>query len=400
MDPSGENESSIETSHRVLGKDLTLILFSNFFGSFGDGLYAYLLPVYMTKNLGASSAEIGILYAAVNLTAALTLLFSGIIGDRYDPKKVMIVGWVIWVPVPIIFALATNWPETILGMALWGSWLGGPSMTVFVARAARRDRLTLAFTAVSAGWSLGYIFSPALGGYLSATIGMRLVFFAASALYALAGATLFFIGSQQRTGPPCADREEDYSVLQLLRNRKVLKLSILFASVMFALMLFRPFIPRFLLDVYGLGEIRIGVLGSMLFFGSSVIGIMLGRVGDRWQKSYALASGLALCSLSLALLLTFSEFYVLTVAVFMAGCSYALWGLMNAIITSLGPESARAGWVSIPQATSMLISTFAPYIGGVLYDSSPRYPFILAIVAMLVLALSAATGIFERTSPG
>ena len=57
----------------VLNKDLRLIFTSNLIGSFGDGLYAYLLPYYMSKNLNASSVEIGILYAVVSLVAALTL---------------------------------------------------------------------------------------------------------------------------------------------------------------------------------------------------------------------------------------------------------------------------------------------------------------------------------------
>ncbi len=369
---------------------------SNFVGSFGDGLYAYLLPVYMTKTLGANSVEIGTLYAIVNLIAASTLLISGILADRYDLKKVMVVGWGIWVPVPIVFALATNWPDTIPGMILWGSWLGGPSVAAYVVRATDKDKLTLAFTAISAGWSLGYIFSPALGGYLATTVGMRIVFLMASMLYASAGITLLFITSQRPTGRRQHYSEEGYSILQLLRKRQVLALSILFSSTMFTMMLFRPFIPRFLSDVYGYSEFKIGVLGSILFFGSSVLGVMLGRLGDMWRKSYAVSAALALCSVSLTLLLMFGEFYVLMIAVFLGGCSYTLWSLMNAIITPLGPESAKARWVSVPQSISMFTSTLAPFVGGVLYEHSPQYPFTLAIAIMLLLALAVVMGLFDK----
>jgi len=73
-----------------------------------------------------------------------------------------------------------------------------------------------------------------------------------------------------------------------------------------------------------------------------------------------------------------------------------LWSLMNAIITPLGPESARARWVSLPQAMSMFTSTVAPFIGGVLYGYSPQYPFTLAIAIMLLLALAAVVGVFDR----
>jgi MFS family permease len=65
------------------------------------------------------------------------------------------------------------------------------------------------------------------------------------------------------------------------------------------------------------------------------------------------------------------------------------WPLMNAIIGSRAPETAKALWVAIPQAVSMFGAIFAPYIGGVLYEASPYYPFIVGAAATLSLALVA-----------
>jgi len=380
----------------LLNRDLALIFASNFFGSFGDGLYSYLLPVYMTRTLGTSSTEIGILYAIVNLFGASTLLLGGILADRYDPKKVMAVGWALWVPAPILFALARTWPEMILGMVFWGFWLGGPPTTSYVVRAADKNRLTLSFATLSAGWALGYVFSPAIGGYLASTVGMRVVFLLASTLYASAGIVLLFITSQRPADRVQIHSEQERSIFELLREGKVLRLSILFALIMFNLMMFRPFISRFLADIYSYSEVEIGVLGSVLFFGAAFLGILLGRIGDRWRTRYALATALVFCSLSLALLLVSGDFCILAIALFLAGCSYTMWSLMNAIIGSLAPEFSRARWASIPQAIGMFSSTIAPFIGGVLYDVSPRYPFTIAIATMLVLSLLVATKIFDK----
>jgi MFS family permease len=137
-------------------------------------------------------------------------------------------------------------------------------------------------------------------------------------------------------------------------------------------------------------------LGSVAFFGSAVLGILLGRLGDKWKKSYALAAAMGLCSLSLCLLLAFGNFYVLTPTFFLAGSSYLEWSLMSAIIGSVAPESFRARWVSIPQTVSVLSSTIAPYVGGVLYYKfSPYYPFLVAIVATASLSLLLASRTFE-----
>jgi len=380
----------------ILGRDLQLIFASNLAGSFGDGLYSYLLPVYMTENLKADPVQIGILYAIVNLIAASTLFLTGVLGDRYDRKKIMVAGWCVWVPAPIFFALARNWLEMLPGAVLWGSWLGGPTVTAYVATAADRSKLTSAFTAMSAAWSLGYVFSPALGGLLAAAMGMKIVFYLASVLYASAGLILLFISSQGPNRDMQHRPEEGKPPFQFLKTEGLLKLSMFFAAIMFTVMLFRPFVSKFLADVYGYGDFEIGLSGSVLFLGSAILGILLGKLGDRYRRSYALASSLTLSSLSLILLMIFRDFYILMAVVFVAGCSYTLWSLMNAIIGLRAPESIRVRWFSIPQTAGMFCSFMAPYLGGVLYNASPSHPFIVAIVLMLLLALLASTKILEE----
>jgi len=380
----------------VFNRDLKLILTCNVIGSFGDGLYSYLLPVYMRETLGADPVQIGILYAVTNLFAALTLLLAGKLADRYDRKKIMIAGWLAWLPAPLIFSFARDWLQMLPGMVMWGVWLGSPTTTAYVITAADKQKLTLTFTTISAGWSMGYIFSPAVGGYLSGTMGMQFVFYLAFIFYALASLTLFFIRSQRASQSTQQTSEERTSFFKLLRTGKLLRLSVFFASIMFVLMMFRPFVAQFLADVYRYGDFEIGIFGSVAFLSSAVLGVLLGRLGDRSRKSYALALSMILCSLSLVPLLLFANFYILIAAFFIAGGSYITWSLMSAIVGPLAPESCRARWVSIPQTVSMFSSIVAPYVGGFLYDVSPYYPFMVGIVATLVFALLASTRLLDE----
>ncbi|MEM3696939.1 MAG: MFS transporter [Candidatus Bathyarchaeia archaeon] len=370
----------------VLSRDLKLIYACNLVGSFGDGLYAYLLPYYITNTLNAGSVEVGVLYAVMTLVAASTLFFAGTLADKYDRKKIMLIGWLAWLPAPIIFSFARNWIEMLPGMVLWGVWLGGPTGTAYIVSAADEKRVTLTFAMISSSWSFGYIFSPAFGGYLAGIVGMRTVFYLASTFYAIATLILVFIKSQKAKGYAVRSSEEDISFFQLLKTRRLLKLSVFFASMMFIIMMFRPFVPKFLADVYGYGDFEIGVLGSISFFGSAVLGILIGKIGDKWKKAYALSASLLLCSLSLALLLFFGNFEILTVTFFLTGGSYLTWSLLGAVVGPLAPESIRARWVSVPQTVTMFASFIAPYIGGVLYGISAYYPFMAAIAVALVLA--------------
>ena len=372
---------------------MKLLFAVNSVGSFGDGLYAYLLPVFLTENLGASPEEVGILYAAMSLCAALTLLVAGMLADKYDRKKIMIVGWLAWVPAPLIFSLARNWLDALPGMMLWGVWLGGPTVAAYVVATADKNRLTLTFTTISAAWSLGYIFSPALGGYLGGIFGMQLVFLLASFFYSVSCFLLIFVRSQHAATSAQKPSQVHSSFFKLIRTRALLKLSGFFAAIMFVMMMFRPFIPQFLAKVYGFDRFEIGVLGSVCFLGSAVLGIVIGRFGDRTKKSNAIVASLILSSASVILLALSNNFIVLSVTLFLAGGSYMAWSLLSAVVGPLAPENIRARWISIPQTVSMFSSFIAPYIGGILFNASPYYLLIAAAAASCIMALLAATAL-------
>jgi MFS family permease len=349
----------------------------------------------MTEALNTSPTEIGILYAIMSLTAALTLFTAGMFADKYDRKKIMIAGWIAWLPAPLIFSIARNWLQMLPGMILWGVWLGGPTGTAYIVTTAEKSKLTTTFTALSAAWSIGYTFSPALGGYIARTTGMNIVFYLSSIFYGVATIILLFIKSQ-RTTLPTQKPEDKHSLFKLLKTRKLVALSAFFASMMFVLMLMRPFVPKFLGEKYDYNDFEIGIFGSISFFGSGVLGMLLGKIGDRKRKAYALAGSMVLCCTSLALLLLFNNFPILIISFFLTGGSYLTWSLMSAVVGPLAPESIRARWVCIPQSISMLSSFIAPYIGGVLYENSPYYPFLVTIAITPILAVLSFAKILDE----
>jgi DHA1 family multidrug resistance protein-like MFS transporter len=371
---------------QVLNRDLKLIFATNVVGSFGDGLFAFLLPVYMNNTLGFDSIQIGILYALLALASALTLLISGKLADNYDRRKIMVAGWIAWLPAPLIFAFARNFAEMIPGMVMWGFWLGQPAGSAYIVTSSERDRLTSTFTIMSAGWSSGYTFSPAIGGFLAGTVGMKTVFFLAFIFYASACFTLSFIRSQHANREQGASDGKEYSFSKLIRNRKLLSFSTFFATVMFITMMFRNFVPIYVKRVYGLTDFEVGFLGSILFASSAVLGILLGRLGDMKRKVYPLALSLIFGALGLMLMLWLGSFVILAVSFVFNGASYLTWSMLSAIVGPIAPESCRARWIAIPQTLCMLVSFAAPYVGGFLYATSAKYPFIVAAMAMPMLA--------------
>ncbi len=368
-----------------LNRDLKLIFASNLMGAFGDGLYAYIWPLYI-RDLGADPAEVGVVFSVLFFVAALTPLPGGFLADKYDRKKLMIVGWLVWLPVPLMFSFAEHWTHMLPGAALYGIMLSGPATSAYVATAARKGRMTQTFTLISTAWWLGYIFSPTMGGYLSTTVGIRWVFRLSSVLFVVSTVFLLFINSQY-----ASSHSKQVAPDVPLKRKKILLWSALFAAIFFVMILFRPFVPQFFKDVLFFDELQIGILGSLCFLGSAMLSVSLGKIGDKWGKARAVFVSLILCFLSLSFLVYFSNFFLLSLASFTMGASYPFWSLMGAVIGSIAPSASRGRWMSVAQTVSLLAAFFAPYLGGLLYDSSPFNPFIVAIVITPILSVLALT---------
>jgi len=377
----------------TLNRDLKLICVSNFIGAFGDGLFVYALPIYI-RSLQATPADVGLLYSLLSLGTALTIIPGGLLADRFDRKKVMILGWLVWVPVPLMIAAATHWSHLVLPMFLYGFFLSGPSTSAYIATFADKRRITLTFAAVSASWALGYIFSPGLGGYLATMMGMQLVFFIAFISYSIATGLFFFITSQHATKSKVTSQVSSRTDPSIVR--KIILLSVFFAVPMFFVSMVRPLVVQFQQEEFKLDKVFIGFLGSCTFLGWGLFSIVFGRVGDKWTKMVAVALAMAMTSFSFWLLTAFNNPVVLSLAAFLNGASYLSWYLMNASVGAITPEASRGRWISLSQATATLAIFFAPYLGGVLYETNTYTPFYLAIAVTPVLAAVALTKPFKE----
>lgn len=382
----------------AFNRDLKLLFISNFIGAIGDGLYVYLLPLYL-RDLQASSAEVGLLYSILTVSMALTIIPGGFFADRFDRKKVMILGWAVWVPIPLMFSVSTNWTQLIPAMVLYGFFLSGPATSAYVMTAARRDKVTITYTTISASWWLGYIFSPGIGGYISTAWSFQAVFLIAFLLYAAATIVLFFIKGQRAQKPQISMEKTRTRSWSLPYAKKIILLSIFFSAVFFFLSLVRPLVVQFFQDVYKFESFQIGLLGSVGFLGSAVFSIWLGRIGDRRGKMISAAIALLVGSLAFALFIVSSNMLLLVAASFLYGTSYMLWSLMGACVGSFTPEESRGKWISLSQMLAISASSIAPFVGGLLYESSPYLPFYLVVGVSPILALMALSKMFKEEKP-
>jgi predicted MFS family arabinose efflux permease len=130
-------------------------------------------------------------------------------------------------------------------------------------------------------------------------------------------------------------------------------------------------------------------LGSATFAGSAILVVGIGKLGDKWKKSGAIFVSLLLTFISISIFISPIDLLVLAFVSFLMGASYTIWSMMSAVIGSLTPEASRGRWMAVAQTASLLAAFPAPYIGGIFYEASPYNPFMAAIIATPLLAVSA-----------
>ena len=384
---------SIGFPFEAFTRDIWLICISNAVGAFGEGLYFWVFPLYV-RSVQADYMQLAIVTSALMGFAALVPIPGGLLADRFDRKKIIILSWTPWIFAPLIYSFAQNWAQLIPGTVCWGvSMIGLPAITAYViSNVEDQKKVTSVLSFVWASYSFSYIFAPAVGTYLATIIGMRPVLQIASLFAAVSTCIFFLLRSQhprkiesemsQQSMPP-AERSRLLNSMLLLAG--------LFMAASFFMGIARPYITPFLAEQVSLSEFQVGVFGSVSYAGVTLMGVALGRLGDRWKRSGAIGLCFLLYVVAVIPLLLVREVVWLMPVAFLFGGSGVAGSIVSSMVGTSAPRSRRGLWVSIPQTLGMVAAFVASYVGGYLYTLSPPYAFLASVSGIPLIALLAFT---------
>ncbi len=364
-------------------RSIRLLLLSTILWALGEGLFFYFIPVYM-QELGADPQRIGIAMGIGEFILAAIYLPAGWMADRLPHKPLMLGGWLAGLIGVLGMAGATDWRTFIPGLTLYlvsGYCL--PIIHAYVARMAGPIPLERVFPLLTAGYALGGILTPAMGGWLAQTWGMRWVLLLSAGLFALstlAAALLPADPPPGRSDPPGASR----------RLRKIpwpfgLALLALFTVTQAGLVL----LPNFLQQAGGWTKAHLGLFASLQALGAILLGPALGRWDEGRARPRGLLSAWGLGWLALLLLQTgFAHLPIAGGAMFLLGSVSAGYSLAAARILRLAPQEAQATSVALVHTARSLALTLAAPTAGFLFALEPSYP-LRAATLLLPPALGA-----------
>src|SRR5512143_2542714 len=163
-----------------MSRDIKLVTLALFLWGSGDGLFLYIMPLYM-QQLGATPQEVGAVLGLAAFLTACSFIPGGLLADRFDAKKVMIGGWLLGAVASLWMGLAPTWQIFVPGILLYNvSAYSIPAINTYIAEASGQTPLEHTITVTFAGYAAGSIVSPFIGGRLSATLGTASLFIIAA----------------------------------------------------------------------------------------------------------------------------------------------------------------------------------------------------------------------------
>jgi len=361
-----------------------LLFFALGLSGLGAGPFIAFGTIYQ-HDLGASAVEIGLM-AAIGMLVATLVIFPGTrLAERRDLHKTIIAGWLIAIPGPLCFAVAPHWAWTALGVVLMqASVVNTPAISVYLTLGVPRDRIAMVMTTVLSAYSLGLIASNLLTGLLAQVMSLRALFWVATGFFALAAICIWFLPAKE---PPRL-------ALPSLRYRDLMGFpAFRVLLVLFTLVTVIIFIPWTFTALYAseaahVDNVWIGVLMSILYLGSVLLGLSLGQL----RRSMG-SVGIVLCFeaayvVSAVLLLSSTALPMLGLAFFLRGAFWSFRQVMTAVIGEVLPDRAMARGYGLFALVTGAVVVVAYPIGGWMYGLQAGMPFwssaVLMAIAMLI----------------
>jgi len=370
---------------RTLPRDLRLLFFSLFLWTFGLGIYNYVWSLYLTQ-LSANPEQVGLVYSIGFFAAAISMIPGGILANKYDNRTLLIVGWAMSIPVPIMFYFSRTWSDVIPGLIILQlSAFNLPAMNAFIGALGDQRRMSSAFGAVYSAIPLGLVLSPAVGSLLLGWLVIRDLFWVSLALWTVSTIILLPVKRQ----PP---REVDSKarLLELPRSRRELTILVFPFGSAVAISITSPsFLPLFLQNHLDLTDAQIQLLGTVQSLGSAIFAILLGRWAASRNPGSTMAKVLLLVATgALGIAVSGSPLLVVPM-VFLLGAARAPSYVAYSLLSNMRQGKSRAGQFGFYLTFEQLGFLVGSFIGGFLYSSNHTSILITTSILFVVLAVLA-----------
>ena len=174
--------------------DLTILVGAVGLSALGDWIALVPLTLHL-QDTGGSGFTIALLYFAIWAPSVLLAGHAGLLADRYDPRRVLLVVSVAQASVALLLAFASGTAMILALAALLGIGfaVAQPAEFALVPRVAGEARLAVANGRVETARYAGFAVGPLLGGMLAAVGGLEVAMLVNAATFLVVGVAAIIV---------------------------------------------------------------------------------------------------------------------------------------------------------------------------------------------------------------
>jgi MFS family permease len=196
--PSAAPDAPIRLGLRENWEQFALLVVVNAFVGGMVGLERTVVPLLAEDEFGRASRTVALSFiVSFGIVKALSNLVAGRFSDRVGRKRILVAGWLVGLPVPIVIMLAPSWEWVVFANVLLGinqglCWSTTVIMKIDLVGPARRG---FAMGLNEAAGYLSVAGAALASGYIASSYGLRPEPFYLGVVFALAGLFLsvFFV---------------------------------------------------------------------------------------------------------------------------------------------------------------------------------------------------------------
>jgi MFS family permease len=282
---------------------------------------------------------------AFGITKAATNYFAGTWSDRFGRKPVLLAGWLIAIPVPLLLIWAPSWGWVIFANVLLGINQGLTWSTTVIMKidlvGPRQRGLAMGFNE-AAGYGAVAV-TAVVAGYLAARYGLRPAPFLLGLSYALIGLGLCAVFVRETRGHAQLEATQHVNAAPALSNREIFTRTsftepALSSASQAGLVNNLNFglswgLFPILFATTGMPVDRIGILIAVYPAVWGIGQIATGALSDRWGRKNLITAGMLTQAAALALVASGDSFtwWILATALLGAGTAMVYPTLLAAI---------------------------------------------------------------------
>ena len=140
-----------------------------------SGMIYSVLPLYLSKELGAQEMQVGILFTTGAATGAVSSIILGKISDKIGKKPLVIASQLFFATVMMTYSMISHYiyafPIHVVEGFAWAMMAtAAPALVADLAEKGKRGEAMGVYNTV---WNVGWVIGPFLGGCLAQIYGFK-----------------------------------------------------------------------------------------------------------------------------------------------------------------------------------------------------------------------------------